>query len=236
MNSSTGELRSRSGRGARERGVTVVELVFAMASSVVIILAAVGVSTSVSDSSTELVSGFENLRGNIEGIDRLRRDLARSKIVDVGDHGESITFALPVREAGDTSILTEEGEIRWGVSDRRGIRRDGFCRIVFRKQKTLVENILKKDLNQDGDQGDTFHVGRLHMVTDGADELGLKKIKIILAGDNLDGDVDGDGEPDPLFSLSVNNIVTIRLSRPLRDGGVKTRVVRVWPIASEIQR
>ena len=44
------------------------------------------------------------------------------------------------------------------------------------------------------------------------------------------------GEPDPLFSLSVNNIVTIRLCRLSKTGGVKTRVVKVRPITSEVQR
>ena len=235
-NSRAGGKRPPRGGGSTERGVTVVELAFAMAASVVIILATVGVSDSVSQSSTELITGFEDLRGNIGAIDRLRTDLARSKIVAIGDHGVSITYALPIRGKEDDSILAEDGEIRWGISDRLGIRRDGFCKVSFRPDRTLDEEITHRDFNGDGDTMDRFTLGRLHRVTDASDGLALHEIRVVLAGDNFGGDVDGDGEPDPLFSLSVNNIVTMRLTRLLKDGGVKTRVVKVRPIASEVQR
>ena len=219
-----------------ERGITVVELAFAMASSVVIVLATVGVSQSVSSSSTELVTGFESLRGNLEAIDKLRVHLARSKIVEIGDHGTSITFALPIRGKEDNSILAEDGEIRWGISDRMGIRKDGYCKVVFKPKKKLIEGEIDKDLNGDGDKEDVFHVGRLKLVTDESDELGLKEIVVVLAGANMGGDVDGDGVDDPLFSINVHNVVTIRLTRLLRDGGTRQRVIRVRPIASEVQR
>ena len=231
-----GGKRPPCGGGTTERGFTVVELAFGMAASVVILLATVGVSNSVSSSSTELITGFEDLRGNIGAIDRLRRDLTRSKIVAIGDHGVSITYALPIRGKEDDSILAEDGAIRWGTSDRRGIRVAGFCKVVFKPDKELVEAIVKRDINGDGDTDDHFFLGRLHRVTDANDQLALHEIRVMLAGDNFGGDVDGDGEPDPLFSLSVNNIVTMRLARPGKSSGVKVRVVKIRPIASEVQR
>jgi hypothetical protein len=219
-----------------EKGFTLIELAFAMATGAIVLASVHIVTSSVSSSSVKLVTGLESIRGSLEAVVKVRADIARCRVISVAQDGSSITYSLPIVPAEGTSILDEEGEIRWGISDRKGIRTGGFGRIEFLPERIRDEQGEDQDLNQDGDKADIFEEGRLRRTTDADDDLGLKRVRLLLVRGDRSADVDGDGLPDPIFSLAGNDVVVMQLPHLLDDGGVRVRTTKMRPIECEVPR
>jgi hypothetical protein len=219
-----------------EKGFTIIELAFAMATSLVVLAAAYIVSASVSVSSVELVAGLESIRGSIETVNRVRGDLARARIISLEPDGSSITYRLPIPPPEGQPILDENGDIRWGFSDGRGTREGGFGRLEFLPERVRNEKDERRDLNEDGDRKDVFEEGRLRLTTDAGDELGVKRVRLLFVKGDRGADVDGDGTPDPLFSITANDVVVMQLPYLLDTGGVRVQSTKMRPVECEVKQ
>ena len=64
----------------------------------------------------------------------------------------------------------------------------------------------KEDVNGDGDRNDYFALGVLELVEGGSTRPILSRSPIILGMPDFQGDVDGDGKPDPLFVIDKRSV------------------------------
>lgn len=122
----------------------------------------------------------------------------------VGD-GTGVVFQVPVRAVGD-EYFGPDGEMVWGASIAGTETLDGFCAYWFRATDTLLEATIGRDLNGDGDQGDTFDLGQIRFASWDADDPDAGIVdsavsRAIFAQErcNYGGDLDGDGSADPMF-------------------------------------
>lgn len=87
----------------------------------------------------------------------------------------------------------------------------------FRPVRTLSERDLDEDLNGDGDRKDEFSLGRLE-IEDAGRVRSLSDTGLVMLGlPDYQGDLDGDGAPDPLFTFTERS-VDVRLRLATRDG------------------
>jgi len=218
---------SASARPGCERGTTLLELVFVTAAMVIVLGGGYTVLTSASNSYGETAASLENLSGSVEVLSRLRTDLSKGKVVSVAADGSSFTFRQPVTTGPGGSIFDAKGEIIWGIQDQSGPRAGGSCTISFRSRRILSEVEQGSDLNRDGDQNDVFEVGELVAISDAGLSLSLPRMRILVVKDDWGGDIDGDGKPDPIFTLDGERHLVLRVGRVVGRDQLQMSVIHV---------
>lgn len=131
-------------------------------------------------------------------------DDLRGNLFYRGD-GVGFSYQQPVDPAR-TGSFVEAGEVRWGARVGGGDVTSGAAAIVYSPVAQVTEANLDFDVNRDGDQLDTFDIGRIVEVawngTDtalGASRTNLISPIILQEVDNYGSDLDGDGLQDPMF-------------------------------------
>ena len=128
----------------------------------------------------------------------------------------SVTVRQP---RSSVDIETLDGEVPWEAESRE---------IRFQQASVLDEAQEQIDLNRDGDQVDSFALGYLEQVIGAVARPISRGATVALALPGYAGDLDGDGEGDPLFRRD-GSIVVVSVHLVSRgDGGrlLHTRVGR----------
>lgn len=150
-----------------------------------------------------------------------------------------ITYRLPVDHDGDGDFLDDEGRVTFGATHptagdqlssnlaadpTRYLANTNYTyrlRFVENPANQYSEAATGVDLNNDGDLTDTFDVGHLEKTIRGngggvADQvIQLTADVVLLVDGSVVGDVDGDGNDDPLFLQP--NVALVQLTTCLNS-------------------
>ena len=162
-------------------------------------------------------------------VEELENDLLSARVLEFGVDGNgqpTVTYLVPVDVGEDTNgngildpgedtngtgtldftdgdVSDPDGTTQWGAveEDRPYLEMPGNMHrtiLSFERLGTVSEAEVDEDLNRDGDLSDRFARGNLVRETTGGfrRELGAGQI---LVGETPDADLDGNGDPDPLF-------------------------------------
>ena len=120
--------------------------------------------------------------------------------------GTGFAYRVPVDLLGDGDYFDANGDIVWGARVRGAATASGFSILYFSPGAVVTEAARGLDLNLDGDQDDTFDLGRIRMRTwDGAapdteySDVALCPPLLLQEQCTPGADLDGDGASDPLF-------------------------------------
>lgn len=203
----------------KDRGITLLEVVFAATAMVIVIGSGYSLVGAMSGSAGQLLKNFEGTRSSVEEARQIRRSLSRARVTSVSEDGSSLTYSVLVKGPGD-SVLNADGTLNWGIADVSG----GSATMEYVVQGELSEKECKTDLNLDGDKKDVFDVGRIVVTTDGGARIDVRGKPILTQKGVPDGDVDGDGQSDPIFQLLPNGIVQMRVFSARPEGGLTVHV------------
>ncbi len=119
--------------------------------------------------------------------------------------GTGFSFRIPTDPAGGTDFFNSTG-IRWGSKVGGTPSANGWSALAYVPTRQVTEADLRTDINGDGDQVDTFNLGRIHLqrwdaFTNNEPMTNVALCPPIVAQElcNFGGDMDGDGFQDPLF-------------------------------------
>ena len=119
--------------------------------------------------------------------------------------GSGFSFRVPTDPAGGDDFF-DGIEVRWGATVSGTPLPTGRLAIHYVPDSQITEAELARDLNADGDQEDTFDLGRLRVRTWDTRDAGAASSEYQLRGSgvlqeacNHGGDLDGDGFEDPMF-------------------------------------
>lgn len=131
-------------------------------------------------------------------------DDVRGPVFYRGD-GVGFSYRRPVDPNGEGVFIDGTG-IRWGAQVAGRDMLDGCAALVYRATGQITEAELLFDINRDGDQADTFDVGRISDlawdstdIDDGTWRVDLSPPVILQETDNYGSDMDNDGFEDPMF-------------------------------------
>jgi prepilin-type N-terminal cleavage/methylation domain-containing protein len=198
----------------RTAGFSITELVVVVA--IVSLLSAL-LTGSMAKSQT--FAGVEMSRGAAEGrfqhtLDQVRGMLAIGRVEDPIESGTRVRFMTPIDPDGDGVTYDATGAVTWG-STVGGVAVAGAARFVAYVVTDLVlEQHLDLDLDGDGDLLDGFEVGRLEEQTPDGTRIALTPNTVLQRPGNPGGDVDGDGQLDPVFTVvdaGRSRLLTMRL-------------------------
>ena len=176
----------------REGGVTLIDMMIAIA--IVVVILGVAYPGFMIANDTIIESGR---RDRLERagdqllkvlVEELRAGLVSG--VAVAPAAPSVTITRPDRSV-TLAKINNDGDVPWLLVKRT---------IRFRQTRTLKEADEGEDLNQDGDQTDTFALGVLE-IDDGTEVRPLmNRAEVMLGLPDFTGDLNGDGVGDPLFT------------------------------------
>ncbi len=226
----------------RRAGFTLLEVMIASAIGVVMILATYLVfSTSLSAQSSGEKTGYLEERGRIL-LDRLVERLRTSNILFVETSSTlvpRIDFQVPVDPDGNGSVVNvSTGKIDWGSVETTGHVLTGYHRFQFQAQRLIQESVIKQDLNGDGDQNDTFALGRIVESSSGGTisskavggDIGAEVMFLygnFTADLNARFDSDGDGNN----ANAGEDVMFVRLNGA--DGKAKQITVGFWLVVKD---
>jgi len=132
--------------------------------------------------------------------------------------GTGFSFKVPTDPSGGTDFLSD-GEVQWGAMISGQPVLGGHSCLRFEPVAVVTEAGRSTDLNGDGDEDDTFDLGRIRWRSwDPADpdlpssEFGLGPTVILQERCNWGGDLDNDGFSDPIFLwMPATNQLHIRM-------------------------
>jgi type II secretory pathway pseudopilin PulG len=197
----------------RHGGFTFVELVISM--GICVILAVTGASLMVKTTSyfTESVVRSDLMESAKVAQERVFDQLYSARIISLQWTTATrpmLTFVvhleLPVA-GGGVDWVDSTGKVNWGAVEPTGPKLDVVgsvhrVTITVASSGTATENESKLDINQDGDQLDSFETGSLVMrTTEGTDSNFLPGRLVLGVGGNGSTDIDGDNVADPLFQV-----------------------------------
>jgi len=215
--------------GQRERGITLIEMAFALSCAVLILAAGYGLLGAVGGASAETMRGLGTLRESMKAMDGLRGDLQTARVISVSADGTSLTYTLPLAIGDASTIVNDTGEVQWGIADSEGELLGGSCTLSFVIERQVGESTVGRDINKDGDKVDVFDVGHLVKTSSRGHRMTFPTIRLLLKSGDRAGDVTGDGEADPIFAASANGLLTVHIAQ--RDGGkLRVRTFRTRPI------
>ena len=204
---------------SREDGVTLVDTVIAVVVVAVVIgLAYPGFKVANDTMST---SGLRDRaeRSGDRILKAITEELRAGHLTNVGAAGAppELTISRPREEVALTD-LTAGGEVPWSP-DSRIIR--------FREMETVKEADVGEDLNRDGDRTDEFSLGIVEIVADGQARPITQTTRVMLALPGYEGDLNGDGNADPMFRVNGRNVeIRLQLYARAENGSILTTVVR----------
>ena len=192
-----------------ERGFTLIEVMIAVFIMSMVMLTALsalqmaGRNVAAQTLDNMAYSAVETVVAEV-AEDLHYADAAGVTIIDVGN-AQVITFRLPkipVDLDGDGTFLDADGNIEFGYNPRM-LPVNGRVMYEFVKTSDISEG-TRVDLNWDTDTDDAFDVGymqkKITNPDDASDEIILKRGNwIVQPKDNWGGDIDGDGDKDPIF-------------------------------------
>lgn len=202
----------------REKGVTMVDVLIGTA-IVAIIIALVYPGFFVAKN-TIATSGRRDLieRAGDQLMAKVVREVRAGLVTAIADSPNPPSVSTVRPRKGVALDELDDGAVPW----------DGATRTLrFRQTGTLREADEKDDVNKDGDKTDDFATGLLELVEDGEARPLLTRAEVILGLPGYDGDVDGDGNDDPMFER-VDRTVTIRIFLVHKDdqGRILTTALR----------
>lgn len=208
-------------------GLSYLEVVLAAAVVAVVFFAGFALVVEAEKSSA-LMSVRADVKRRARAVtEPLVQELAQARVISISPSNESLVLQVPVDHDDDGDVVDDHtGQVEYGYFDAGGKPRLGWT-VTYR---AVVESILSeaeagRDFNGDGMQNTTFAVCRLDReVRDASgrlqDTLTLVR-DLFLNADPLDGDVDGDGTGDPLFSLQDAS------GHEVGSGGSRV-VLKIW--------
>ena len=120
--------------------------------------------------------------------------------------GWGFVYRRPCDPAGNREYLDALGEVQWGSRVNGVNTLDGWSCLYFEPSTVLTEAQRGSDLNADGDQNDTFELGRLRMRSWNAANPAAQTTDVALCPPVIlqeqcarGADLDGDGFEDPVF-------------------------------------
>ena len=136
-------------------------------------------------------------------------DLIRlGRLVEIGEMGVPPHATVhPPRTGIALGEITLTGAVPWSSSS---------VRIQYRRSGEANEAEIRADLNGDGDREDLFALGMLEIITPDGTRPITTRGRVLLGLPSYEGDVDGDGEPDPLFKLSGRRL-DLKLAMVFRE-------------------
>lgn len=182
-----------------ERGVTLLDMVIAV--SIVVVVLAVAYPGLKVANDTMATSGSKDRmeRAGDKLLKTVIEEIRAGRVADVSATGVApfITLSRPMRSV-DLADLSPEGGTPW-LTQNHTLR--------FRQTSVLVEYEAKEDINGDGDRNDRFAAGFLELDDGASVRPILTRAQVILGLPTYRDDVDGDGEPDPLFAVDRRSAV-----------------------------
>ncbi|MHC4871964.1 MAG: PulJ/GspJ family protein [Planctomycetota bacterium] len=167
-------------------------------------------------------------------LNRMIEELREAYVVDLPLAGsDTLTFMVPVDHDGDTDTFDANMDIEWGARRADGTEIEDLehtgedAAQTFKHVYTFVqtgtydEAVTFQDINQDGDTADTFSIGRIDkqwtagtVAATNTDYIlqnrPFSAEWVIQIPGNATGDIDGDGDDDPIF-FQNGNTITINL-------------------------
>jgi prepilin-type N-terminal cleavage/methylation domain-containing protein len=216
---------------SRQRGLTLLEILVATSVlGVVLASVGSAIITTVNFVEFTAGTGLATDLAR-STMDKIEEDLLYAQVLEVGSDANgnpTLTYLVPVDVGEDTNgngvldasedingngvldltdgdISDPDGEIQWGANEKDRSYLDTPAsphRVTLRFAAVgrVNETEVGTDLNRDGDTTDVFRLGSIVKETSSGftSEFGGRRIVVSIADD---GDLDGNGDPDPLFEL-----------------------------------
>lgn len=182
----------------RESGLTLVDVV--IAATIIIIILGVAYPGFKTANDTMATSGRRDRmeRQGDRALRLLTEEVRSGFITSLVATGQAPSLTIrSVQGMVNMGDLAAAGDVPWATEERT---------IRFRQVETLDEAAIQTDVNGDGDQTDTFALG----VLETAEIIGGNEVvtpitgsssRVILALPSFAGDLNGDGNGDPLFDI-----------------------------------
>jgi prepilin-type N-terminal cleavage/methylation domain-containing protein len=193
-------------------GFTLLEMVVAVAILSLVLLMAFGTMKRTTE-----VSSMESLRNQMErsgaeSLEAMVEELNASSVLAIASDGSLLTFQVPVDLDGNGTVLDADGNCEFGLDDL-GVVSNGSATLMFVQNQVggnpevLSEAALGRDLNGDGDRVDIYDRGRIvRNSTASALNRTLTGVRVIQPSGNWGGDIDGDGQADPVFRMNGKQV------------------------------
>ncbi len=205
-----------------QRGFTLVEMMIATAILTIIIVATLTTMSSMSSSvQVETMVAQSEQKGN-KALERMAEALRSANIVGLPDAGsDNMSFRVPVDHDGDGDVLSDNVnlDIQWGAQ-REEVDLAGKT-VEILGATTIFRYVVtgsfsedgRVDLNRDGDTTDIFDVGRIEKIYAGGATTAYSGVpavtysqivtpmvdSVVRLQGQMVGDIDNDGQPDPIF-------------------------------------
>lgn len=177
-----------------EAGLTLIEAVIAVALMAIVLgLAYPGLTVTSGAISTYTQKARLEAAGE-KISEKLVESFRLGQLDEIGP-SNTAPYAIvhPPRSGIDLGQIAVDGVVPWQAES---------VRIQFRQTGTADEHKLRLDINGDGDQKDLFALGVLELVTPAGAKPITHRGRVMLGLPSYEGDVDGDGEDDPLFQVT----------------------------------
>jgi len=191
---------NKSMHRARQRGMTLIEVLLSVALLTVILGA---LFTSLLSSQKAYNFGMSELllqetanRIVAQMVEKIRES-SESRIIIDNDNGCVITLQRPVDHDDDGDIFDANWNVEYGEYYGNAFHLDAYCQIVFEMTGSLSEATLE-DLNDDGDIADSYQCGQIRLCYYDSNGV-LKEQKIISESLVFVGDTDGNQTIEPMF-------------------------------------
>ena len=201
-------------RHSSERGFTLMEVMIALTIMSVIMMTALTAMKMAGDSLA--ADSLDNVAySNVETVTaEVCEELQLAPSPSVPGDGSWINFQVPVDLDGDGTVFAsgDTDLLELGIS-LGGMPRNGSITYRFVRDDSVSEAVLGRDVNRNNavDEFDVGHI--LKTLSDPLSGWSMTQKRgrgfIQLKG-NYGGDIDGDGQGDPIFSVS-GDTVTISL-------------------------
>jgi prepilin-type N-terminal cleavage/methylation domain-containing protein len=208
MNSAT---RNAAGRG--QGGFTLLEMMVAVGVLGLVLLMAFSTMKSTTDISSMESIRNEMDRSGAEAMAKMSAELKSASILAMPADGSMLSFQIPVDLDGSGTVLDKDGDCEFGINEL-GVISNGSISYSFVQNtkggnpEVLSEATLNRDLNNDGDKSDVFDRGRIERTSTApaARTRVLSGVWVIQPSGNWGGDIDGDGNADPIFRTAGKQV------------------------------
>jgi prepilin-type N-terminal cleavage/methylation domain-containing protein len=187
-----------AGTGDPKRGYSLLEVLISTVVLSAILLATLAALDAGSTTISRGEAAASVQSSALACLKQLSKELPSAKVSAIGTQGDQITFQLPYNQDDGIGDFDPAADISWGTESDEFA---GSLTFSFVTDRTLDEATDGIDYNRDGDRGDQFDLGHLQRTdnTTTKSDVISPTCFILVAGAH-DGDVNGDGTPDPIFA------------------------------------